>query len=353
MMAKHAEALSSPIKKSASSLSWIDRLFLWIDRLPGSPWLFYIVAVLITALLINLSLWIDGIALYPSYNTIPGINPPVVPAFLVLYNYLTRVGKRSLQTYRPLLDVNDEKFSQIEHEFSTLPNRFWRWIFLAALIFTAQFVLGGPQTWGELVPRTALPRVVLFVILMFFNITFIGLFLRSFRQIRMINQLHAQATNINLMKLEPVHAFSTLTSRTGIGIFLILLAGFLINPTSALSTSWDIFTYASISLLAVVIFIVPVIGIRRRLIEKKTDELYRMEDLFQVANANLNKKVDNGDFENLSGIQTALNLLERERDRIKSVSTWPWNTGTIRGFASTLILPVFLRFVAELISNLL
>lgn len=351
-MAKHAEVLSSPIARSASSLSWIDRLTKWIERLPGPAWLFYIMAALITAMLITLSLWIDGVAPFPSYNTVPGIHPPIVVAFLALYHYLTGVGKQSLQTFRPLLDVSDAEFSRIEYQFSTLPNRFWWLILLVSLLFAAPFLLGDPQIWGDLVPRTPLPLVVLFLIIGFFNITFFGVFLRSFRQIRMINQLHKQATNINLMKLEPAHAFSTLTSRTGLGIFLIVLAGFLFNPSSALNTSWDITTHVLTALLAITIFIAPVIGIRRHLIDKKTGELHRMEDLFQVANANLHEKVNQGDFDNLNGIQTALNLLERERDRIKSVSTWPWNTGTIRGFASTLILPVFLRFAAELISNL-
>jgi len=351
-VAEQLEALSSPIEKGASSLSWIDRLTLWIDRLPGPAWLFYVVAALVTALLINLSLWIDGVVPFFSYTKVLGINPPIVVAFLALYHYLTGIGKQSLQTFRPLLDVSDAEFTHIEDEFSTLPNRFWWLILLVALLFAAPFLLGDPQSWGDLVPRTALPLVVLFLIIGFFNITFFGVFFRSFRQIRMINQLHKQATNINLMKLEPVHAFSALTSRTGIGVFLIVLAGFFLNSSSALDTSWGITTHVLTALLAITIFIAPVIGIRRHLIEKKTAELYRMEDLFQVANANLHEKVNQGDFENLSGIQTALSLLGQERDRIKSVSTWPWNTGTIRGFASTLMLPIFLRFVAELISNL-
>ncbi|MEJ2757159.1 MAG: hypothetical protein P8046_01645 [Anaerolineales bacterium] len=350
-MTKQVEAFSSPITERSPSLSWIDRLILWIDRLPGPAWLFYIAAALVTALLINLSLWIDGVVPFFSYHTVLGINPPIVVAFLALYHYLTGVGKQSLETFRPLLDVSDAEFTHIEHEFSTLPNRFWWWILLVALLFAAPFLLGDPQSWGDLVPLTPLPLVVLFLIIGFFNITFFGVFLRSFRQIRMINQLHKQAANINLMKLEPAHAFSALTSRTGLGVFLIVLAGFLFNSSSALDTSWNIFTYSMTALLSIIIFIVPVIGIRRHLIEKKTDELYKMEDLLQVANGNLHEKINQGDFDNLGGIQTALNLLERERDRIKSVSTWPWNTGTIRGFASTLILPIFLRFVTQLISN--
>ena len=36
----------------------------------------------------------------------------------------------------------------------------------------------------------------------------------------------------------------------------------------------------------------------------------------------------------------------------QSEITWPWNPGTLRGFASTLILPVFLRYVYQLVENL-
>jgi len=107
-----------------------------------------------------------------------------------------------------------------------------------------------------------------------------------------------------------------------------------------------------IAFMAIAVFIVPLIGIRGLLSEKKTSELHRMEDLIQLTNEQLHQKVTRGDYDDLGGIQSALNMLTRERDQIKSVPTWPWNPGTLRGFASTLILPVFLRYVYQLVENL-
>ena len=48
---------------------------------------------------------------------------------------------------------------------------------------------------------------------------------------------------------------------------------------------------------------------------------------------------------------TAITTLIRERELYARISTWPWDAGTIRGFASTLLLPIFLLLVAQLIER--
>lgn len=49
----------------------------------------------------------------------------------------------------------------------------------------------------------------------------------------------------------------------------------------------------------------------------------------------------------------AIAALMRERELIKSVSTWPWDPRMIRGFASALLLPVFLWLITRLLERLL
>jgi hypothetical protein len=99
--------------------SWIDRLIQGIDRLPGPAWLFYMVGILALALLIIVILWIDGSVPFGSYGSFQGIFPPFVFYFLALYHYLTRVGARSLQEFRPLLEADESEFMPINYELAS------------------------------------------------------------------------------------------------------------------------------------------------------------------------------------------------------------------------------------------
>jgi hypothetical protein len=349
-MAEHVDATIHQSTPKKFQPSWIDRCIVWIDNLPGAAWIFYPIGILAIWLIISATLWVDGVVPVGTFSSIPGIFPPALFLFLALYHYLTGLGSQCLFTFRPLLDFSDVDFKKLDRQFSTLPN----WISWLSLLFSVPmaypFLIGDPTTWGEIQPNTSLPLIVFFLIITLFNYSAFALFIRSFRQIRMIIKIHDQATNIDLMKLEPVHAFSKLTSRTGIGLFIIILFGFIYYQNSG-NSDWNLLTYILTALISLAIFIIPVIGIRSRLQQKKTDELHRMEDLIRTTNLSLHQKVENSDFDDLGGIQSALNMLTRERDEIKSVSTWPWNTGTIRGFASTLILPVFLRYMYQLLEN--
>ncbi len=43
--------------------------------------------------------------------------------------------------------------------------------------------------------------------------------------------------------------------------------------------------------------------------------------------------------------------LWRERDIIAKLPTWPWSTGTLRGFVSALLLPITLFLIQRLLGD--
>jgi len=193
--------------------SWIDRFIAWIDGLPSPTWLFYALAVLAIALLIT--------------------------------------------TIR-----------RIDYELATLP-RWLGWLAIAiGFLSTPPYFVGDPVAFRDRVPQTALPYVVAVAAASFFAATFSCLVIRSIRQLRMVHKLHAQATKVILLNLEATHAFSALTAKTGIGVVLVVILGYLYNP-GGIDSSWVIFTYLAIALLTVAIFVVPVIGMRERLKQEK------------------------------------------------------------------------------------
>jgi hypothetical protein len=218
------------------------------------------------------------------------------------------------------------------------------------LALAALTVFGDPAPFGEIVPRTALPYVGDFVITGFLSAAFFCVVIRSIRQLRMVGKLHTRATNINLLKLEPAHAFSTLTARTGIGIILLLIFAYFLDP-AGFGTALDIFLYVVTALLSIAVFVIPVMGMRDHLEEEKQRVLNETSDLLQMTSTSFHSKINNRDFDELGGMETAISALIRERELLENIPTWPWDTRTIRGFVSALLLPIFLWFVTRLLER--
>jgi hypothetical protein len=348
-MAEHVEESAAQDSQPSYPLSWIDRLIHWIDRLPGPAWLFYVLGVLATALLINAILWIDGSVPLGSVGSIPGIFPPFVFYFLALYHYLTRMGSRSLQAYRPLLEMGEAGIARVDHELAVLPRRLGLLAIPVGLASTIPYVQ-DPATFGALIPQSALPYVAAIAITGFFAAAFFCLFIRSIRQLRMVRRLHVQATNINLLKLEPTHAFSALTARTGIGLILVLILGYIYNP-STFGSNLNLVQYGGLALLAVIVFVVPIIGMRDLLEQEKERALNETSDLLQSASDDLHNKASRRAYDDFGGIESTISALIRERELLGGISTWPWDPRTIRSFASTLLLPIFLWLVTQLLGR--
>jgi hypothetical protein len=330
--------------------SWIDRLTAWIDRLPLPTWLFYVLSTLSVALLGNALFWIDGSLPFGSADPLTTIFTIVVFYWLELYHYLSRVGSRALQAFRPLLEADDSEIARLEYELATLPS----WLGWLALPlgfgFAVADILSDPTPFEGLIAQTAVPYIGDIAITGFLVATFYCLLIRSIRQLRMVHRLHVRATNINLLNLNPAHAFSALTARTGIGFILLLIFGYFLDPES-FSSTLDIVTTATTLVLAIGIFVFPIMGIRDQLEEEKRKVLDHLSGLLQATAESFHSKVERADYRDLDGMETAITTLIREREMFDRISTWPWDAGTIRGFATTLLLPIFLLLVARLLER--
>lgn len=330
--------------------SWIDRFVVWIDRIPGSVWLIYMLSTLSIAVLTNAVFWIDGSMPFGSVDPFNTLFAPFVVYWLALYQYLTGVGTRSLRVFRPLLDVEDSVIARINHELSKLP----RWIGLLAVLFgfglAAAMDLSDPAPFGDVVPQTVLPLVFDIVFFGFLISTFFCLLIRSVRQLRLVSRLHSQATNINLLKLEPAHAFATLSSRTGIGIIFVLIFSTPLD-TTPFDSIWDISLTGITLLVAIAVFVSPVIGIRHQIEEAKQRALNETNDLLLTTRDKMHNLIRDDNYQNVEGTKDAFEVLIRERELIKKTSTWPWDLSTLRGFVSALLLPILLIIISRLVEK--
>lgn len=353
-VAKRPAALGSRVSGVPRPPSWIDRLTAGISSLPLPPWLTYAFGIVGAALILNSAFWIDGSLSVGSFHPLLSSYGGWIIYWLAMYHYLSTVGSRALREFRPLLEIDDSEFSQLEHRLASLP-RWIGWLVVplgAGLAFL--IAASDPQPYWDLRPLTPIPLVVDGLVSSFMLATFLALVLRSIRQLRMVAELHKRALNIDLLNLVPAHAFSELTARTGATLIFVVLVGTLINMLStgaAVGTSVHLLLTAGVSVLAVVVFVLPVAGMQNRLEEEKERVLGGINDSLRIASNRLHSKVKSNEYDDMAGREAAMAALMRERDLIQSVSTWPWDPRTLRGFGSALVLPIFLWTVTRLLEQ--
>lgn len=323
----------------------------WIDHLRGHGWPFYVVGIMAVALIENAVFWIDGSTPFGSFDPLTTIFAVFVFYWIALYQYLTRVASRSLKRFRPLLELGDSEFADLDYELATLPARLGALAIPLGLISAAATIVGDPAPYGDIHPRTILPYAGDIIVTGFLVATFYCLAIRSIRQLLQVSKLHARATDINLLKLEPAHAFSSLTARTGIGLILVLIFGFLLKPVEA-GTAFDALLSIVTALLAIAVFVIPIMGMQDRLEEEKERVLNKNSDLLRSASDSVHNKVTNNDYHDMKESEAAIAALIRERELLSKVSTWPWDPRAIRSFGSALLLPILLWVVTRLLERL-
>ena len=352
--------MSEPAAKSTPNTpkrpyppSWMDRLTAWIDALRIPAWAAYLLVFFAIAIAVNVVFWIEGIAPFASFDLIESLLSLLIIYWVALYQYLTRVGTRALLAFRPLLDVSDSEFNQLDYELATLPRSLGRLSVFLGLLLQVVSIPFDPRLNAILSAGNILLYSVEIITTTFLGITFFCVVIRSIRQLRMVGRLHLRAANINILDLSPAHAFAALTSRTGMGVILIMIVGYLYESSFDLeTTAVDIFLYLSIATLAIVIFVAPLAGMRARLEDAKDRALSKVNTLLRVATERLHRKISDDDHKNMRQATAAISSLIAERDLLHKTSTWPWDTRTLRGFASTLLLPIFLLLVSQLIERI-
>jgi hypothetical protein len=228
-------------------------------------------------------------------------------------------------------------------------------IILFSVAITPAYYAADPvasQVVG-LTPIGLIPRAISEIAV---SVILLGVLFQAIRQMRIVSRLHAAAEQVDPFRPAPLYAFSRLTSRAGVVLIGFNTLGALANPAVfesegafALYVPWlGVFT-----LVAVAVFVVPLLGMRRRLaaakdrVEEAADG--RMRDLL----GELNEAIDARATERVEALDRTISALRHERDILAKLPTWPWSAGTIRGFGSALLLPITVFLLQRLLLEIL
>jgi hypothetical protein len=89
----------------------------------------------------------------------------------------------------------------------------------------------------------------------------------------------------------------------------------------------------------------------RRLLNEKSRLSVEIGRRFEAATKRLHDRSDAGDLTDMDGINKQLASLVIEKDTVKKISTWPWETETLRGFLSSIALPILLWLSTTLLGK--
>ena len=319
--------------------SFIDRLTDWVQQLPIPYWLTYLVFFILHSFINHIFGWVDGSA--PAFKF-----DPIIPMFplwlwgpLAIITYLDATALEALSRFSPLLDASPEAMRQLKYEFTTMPARgvlinscIWAGFYgIFTLLAYPTYVALGFRTLGII--HTILDGLIVFSIGS-------AIFYHSIRQLRLVQQTVKLVKHFDLFRLEPVYAFSILTSRTGIAWVFLSVLTLLMSPFQVSSVRWLEIGPAVSVVLALSAFALPLWVVHRRLAQEKSKLLEEHGQRVKLTLERLHHSVDENDLEDGTRLNSVLEGLNTEGNMLEKIRTWPWKTETLAGFLSAIGLPI-------------
>ena len=350
-------ALDDPIEAESKARryapSWLDRFNAWVTRLPGPTWLFYLGIWLLLVLLQIAVLWGEGA--YPAgtfltnHTAIAGL----IPLLLALSRVLDNKAGTALATLRPAMDAGEEEYRRLRYQLTTLPALP---TLLVSLVGVAAIVLLNVMldSFSDFGGLGAFPISRTLIYLMYTGAWWVvaAFLYHTLHQLRTINLLYTHHTWVNLFKMRPLYGLSGVTALTGVCLAAITWGWMAINP-ELWGNPISMAIVLPITILAIVAFVWPLLGIHRLLEDEKGRLLDECSVRIEVAIAELHRRVDNQELQGMDDLNKTISSLEIEQNLLEGIPTWPWRPETVRLLITALALPLGLWFVQYLLQRLL
>ena len=335
------------------SPSWADRLTDLVDRLPGPSWLYYAGIALILALIQAATLWIEGIQPSDRFIVNHGTLTVIGVLFFALVHYLDSEARRALSAWRPAIapTVGDEQYEELEFRLATLPALPTLLVCLAVVtgaVLTNLFT-APPETLREVTSSPAATTVTyaMYLLTWWVVATFVY---HTIHQLQTINLIYTDHTQINVYRTSPLYALSRVTALTAASLTIPTYAWFAINP-GLLADPIAIAIIVIITALALVVFVLPMMGVHRLLVEEKARMQNEAALRFEAIVGELHQRIDSGNLEVMDALNDAISSLKVERDALKAAPTWPWPPETVRLLITALALPLGLWLIQFLVQR--
>jgi hypothetical protein len=339
--------------------SWFDQFTILMDRLPGPYWLAYLLLGLVLVGIGLLIQFFDDTRIFMRFEPLELLILFQIVFVLTLITFLNKYGIKVLETFRPVFSGTEDEAALLKLHLTSMPSRsINRLSVIYLLVYSVLGYLilrysGSPalESQSNLVDYvfTRTPfgyyTIVIFAILWLVNFIFIY---NTFHQLRVIHYALTHKAEIKLFRQTELYAFSRILAARSIG-FVITSPIWLVVDRGVVTLIINIV----FSILALLIFIVPLIGVHR-LLESQKDVL--LLESSENKESLIYQLLDHLRQENMTeagGLKDSLSSVTLAHDEITKVSTWPWQTNTIRQIAGAITLPIFIWTIQYFLGKLL
>jgi hypothetical protein len=331
---------------------YLDRFMDFIERLPTPYWLTYLIFFSLQSTIFHGLAWLDG--WLPAYTFSPMLLLFPLWQWMTLASmtYANTVSLQALSKFSPLLHVEESGLKRLKHEFSTMPARGVilsgvTWGIVYALLMLASF-----ETFKALYGLDTFFSTVLLLEGLIAYLTGSAIYYFSFRQLSLISRTVRMVKQFNLFRLDPVYAFSRVTSLIGISWMIMLSLTLLLFPVQFVTGLVLAILILQVA-LGIAAFILPLWFVHRRLRAEKIRLIAELNRQVESTSARLHRCLDDNDMGPVTQLKDAMLGLTAEREVLNGIPTWPWYSGTLTGFLSATVLPILLFLIQRAIQKFL
>jgi hypothetical protein len=315
-----------------------------VERLPIPYWLTYLGLFVLESIVFHVLSWVDG--WLPAYTVTPilFLFPLWLWAPLAIITHLNSISLEALDGFAPLLNIQEEPLRRLKNEFTTMPNRIViiSGVFWSVIYFIIVYV-GFQSFFVTYHIGTLLTGMIVIEGLVSYATGSI-IYYHSIRQLRLVNRTVKMVKQFNLFQLDPVYAFSLVTSRTGVSWVILLSLTLLMFPIQLAPIPVLALLIVQIG-LAISAFALPLQIVHHRLVLEKRRLRAELNQHVESTLALLHHRLDENDLNKMIELNHAIMGLNTERDILEKISTWPWRAGVLTGFLSIVVLPILLFLV--------
>ena len=335
--------------------SWVDRFFDRLDRSPVPVWVAYLSIYLVAAALMHLAVWNDGVVAWghPDLQQFAAAGWSIV--FLVFIHHLEHVADRALERFAPLGSRKPAEFAALRYRMTAMPARTVLVLQIPMACLVVGLFLSQPAFLYEGASRPL--SMALGSIIIGWSYSFAPVLL--FYGVRLLTSVRAAfrlVETVDLYEQQPLYAFSGLTLQAS--LFWIFLLNvdlaqtlFTESTRSALVVGW--LFGGPMTVVAALTFVLPLTGIHRRLADEKQRLIE--ENGVRVANSQraLYAALSGEEYEKVDRLDRSITLLDRVKNQIRDIPTWPWRAGTLRNFLTAVFVPMMLWVLQQVGSSLI
>jgi hypothetical protein len=333
-------------------ISWFDRFSSAIDTLRPPYWLlttFIVVFTLGTSYIISklqASPFEWSFTLLYSYLQIL--------YFLLTLRHLGLFATRSLERTRRAMRINDEQFERLQMRFANTPRNQARWGTLIGAGFAILIAIGTlfvPEVTAQFsTVEVSLTPVGVVTELILLSIWILNGFLVAFivHKLRMIDVIYTQWTDVNPFQPRALYSLANYSGRTAILWVLPSIPWIILDPGL-----FSLVTAILFSILGLLIYILPLMGVHRLLEQAKADLLDQNGAQVKSTIEDMNHHLQSQHLEDFASLDSVLSGLERSRTAIDRISTWPWQVDSFRRVIVALLLPLLIWLAQFFLGRLL